>query len=847
VVNDLTDRAEAVADFTRHWEPFVARWSRLRRRKPAEAAALVDAALRDGLPGPDGAAGRAAVQEADALACARAVLARSGLFDAEGYAKANRQRIVRGEDPLRHYCRDGWRNLCAPSLDFDLWWYWVEHLDPTAEAVDPLLHYALEGRRAGLSPVPPPAPPRPAVVPEEPPRRVCLFAGYDRDGLVDPYVVDYLREIGRFADVYYLADGVLAPGELDKVAAVTKGAWSIPHAAYDFGSFSILARDLVGWDLVDSYDELLLANDSCFLVRPLDEVFARMDARACDWWSLQATSMEHHESYVTDDSPIPLAEAKESFIGPRRWTDVDYLHLSSYFLAFRAPVHQDPGFRWRIDTVSGQRDKHMVVHKYEVGLSRYLMDSGFDFDTWVDGLYAFHPLYSRHVFELLGKGFPLVKRNFLAENPRHVVGLEDWPERVRELVPDAPVELMAANIARVSPADRHATAYDVVVSRAGTPVPGSRPLSAYKVRTLDRETASHGHWWGFPVSAGGHRMDPGVRSVFEAVRDDPSIHKVVLTRSRALELPGENVTHLPITSPDGQRALVRCGRIFVDDEPDVVLPVALAPRHHDFVHVGMGLPFLPHSSVTRTESSWAKVRALVVSSQAEALVRAAGEADLALDRMWLTGLPRHDFLLRDAAALPHDVVAEEERLRARLDGRPLLAWWFRGGWGSDPDVLAPVRDWCRENDVVIGVRDARPDTRTSLARAFSTLGADWVDLSDRALVHASVAHRVASAVVTDGHPVAFDAVLLGRQVVHLVPDRTDQDERVAVAQWPHELQPDLVVRTTPADLVGALDCVTAPGTASVARGAVATLGSDLLDGFSGWRVAQRARSLVLGS
>ena len=154
----------------------------------------------------------------------------------------------------------------------------------------------------------------------------------------------------------------------------------------------MLARDLVGWDRLDGYDEVMLANDSCFLVRPLDEVFAEMDGRACDWWSLQATSMEFNEDDVGDEVSMPLDQAKRELVGPRRWSDVLYLHLSSYFQVLRRPVLDDPGFRFRLDTVCGQRTKQLVVDKYEIGISRYLMDSGFDFDTWSDALYPFHPL-----------------------------------------------------------------------------------------------------------------------------------------------------------------------------------------------------------------------------------------------------------------------------------------------------------------------------------------------------------------------------------------------------------------------------------------------------------------------
>ena len=125
------------------------------------------------------------------------------------------------------------------------------------------------------------------------PRRVCLFAGYDIDGLVDDYVVAAISELSRFADVFYLADGYVSETELAKLAPYTKGAWSQVHGAYDFGSAALLAETYVGWDVIATYDELIITNDSYYVLRPLDEMFARMDAQDCDWWGLQATKRDH--------------------------------------------------------------------------------------------------------------------------------------------------------------------------------------------------------------------------------------------------------------------------------------------------------------------------------------------------------------------------------------------------------------------------------------------------------------------------------------------------------------------------------------------------------------------------
>ena len=49
--------------------------------------------------------------------------------------------------------------------------------------------------------------------------------------------------------------------------------------------------------------ELLLVNDSCYLLRPLDTVFAAMDARACDWWGLQATKGIAATRTMPDEAP----------------------------------------------------------------------------------------------------------------------------------------------------------------------------------------------------------------------------------------------------------------------------------------------------------------------------------------------------------------------------------------------------------------------------------------------------------------------------------------------------------------------------------------------------------------
>jgi hypothetical protein len=438
--------------FAPAWARLVTAWLAAGEGSP-EAADLLRRALDEGLhalalpPAGDIAVGQG-------RRCEVAVVRLAGAVDETGYLAHNPPQAERGADPVDHFCRRGWRALRNPSLDFDVWWYWAEYLDPTDEsetATNPLVHYLLDGRHRGLLPLPRRTPRAETTVPAAP-RRACLFAAFDPDGLVDDCVVAYVAELARHAEVFVCFDGSLRPGQLDRLSGVAAGAWVRGHGAHDFGSWSVLARELVGWDALAAYDEVLLANDSCWLLRPLDEVFDRMDARPGDFWGLQLTA-RRFEPEPSQPQSVPLEEVKRSWLPATAFRYPELVHVGSYFLAVRRPVLDDPGFRRRLDAVVPQRDRANLVQKYETGTTQYLVGQGFDFATWVPDLRPNHPIYGPGVFDLLADGFPLFKRRFLVANPYDTPDLADWKARVLAAVPDAPVEMFERNLLRVADPD----------------------------------------------------------------------------------------------------------------------------------------------------------------------------------------------------------------------------------------------------------------------------------------------------------------------------------------------------------------------------------------------------------
>jgi CDP-glycerol glycerophosphotransferase (TagB/SpsB family) len=778
-------------EFVTRWHALAAAWATLRTTDPDQAGALLERALAEGLPAAavDGstAESRQDPSTEDVEECEAALIRLAGAFEVKRYRQANPTIRRSSDDPVLHFCREGWRTVRNPSRDFDVWWYTAEYLDPSDDRVNPLVHYLLVGRSEGLLPLPRRQHRVPTSYPEgHRVRRICLFAAHDVDGVVDDYVVAYLSELSRFADVFYLADGLIAPEELAKLDGIAAGAWSFPHGRYDFGSYSMLARQLVGWDVVETYDELLLANDSCYLLRPLEEVFARMDVATCDWWGLQVTAKRFEDDPQMPASPIPLAEVKEEMLPTSVMDYDDFVHVGSYFLSLRRPVIADHGFRKRLDEVAAQDTKIAVIYKYETGTTQYLIGQGYDFATFIPDLYPYHPVYGPHAFELIREGFPLLKRGFLADNPYDTPDLVDWKKRVLEHVPDAPVEMLERNLVRVSPDHRLKRSFAIRTLPDGT-VDRHRAMTGKQFRAEDRATPKFDHWWVFPVCAYDHTFAGNERAVFEEVRDDPSIKKIILTRSRRIEVSGENVVIVPINSPEAQHYVARARHVFVKHGPRINVPWPMSTTAHNVVNLWHGIPLKRFGFAAVEMSDSAREvnvrnnggsRAVVTSSKMDSLAMAAAMYPASYPDLWPTGLPRNDFIVRDEERLPEDLRGALDRLRAEADGRRIVMFLptFKDAQADayyrfTPEQIERLGGWLEHNGAVLAVREHMADRAHTYSRMLAPLAP--INLSSRRYPDLEVLYRAADVLISDYSSCLVDFLMTGRPVISFAYDYDD--------------------------------------------------------------------------
>lgn len=229
--------------------------------------------------------------------------------------------------------------------------------------------------------------------------RLAIFAHYDAEGRVRPYVIRHLAALREVCARTIFVSTSPVDGSRALLEPLVDEIRLRDNAGYDFGMWADAIAEL------PECDELVLTNSSVFgPLRSLSTLFAEMADRACDAWGIT-------ENY------------------DHAW------HLQSYFLVFRKSALASEAFRRFWKSVLPYRDKEQVIRAYEVGLSKFLVENGLELQAlvpharlWMTGASEWmRPLYRGlgnltclAPMQLLHHGMPYVKVELLRDNPARV-------------------------------------------------------------------------------------------------------------------------------------------------------------------------------------------------------------------------------------------------------------------------------------------------------------------------------------------------------------------------------------------------------------------------------------------
>jgi lipopolysaccharide biosynthesis protein len=200
-------------------------------------------------------------------------------------------------------------------------------------------------------------------------RRLVLFAHYDVNNIVSDPDLYLTRELATVcSDLVFVTNSVLSVDEMKKLRPFCSQLLARNNTGFDFAAWRD-AIETLGWNALRSYDEVVLANNSCYgPIFPISEMFSAMTKKPCDFWGVtgfpRAENSPRAEAAFLLDRTIPA-------------------HLQSYFLVLKANVVGSEAFAqfWR--RVENGDNFLQVVARYEIQLTETLARAGFEWNCYL--------------------------------------------------------------------------------------------------------------------------------------------------------------------------------------------------------------------------------------------------------------------------------------------------------------------------------------------------------------------------------------------------------------------------------------------------------------------------------
>ncbi|MCI8479247.1 MAG: rhamnan synthesis protein F [Oscillospiraceae bacterium] len=154
------------------------------------------------------------------------------------------------------------------------------------------------------------------------PKRACIYFIYDKDGMIDDYILYQLQDLREnISFLHCVINGKLTPEGRRRLEPLVDEIYVRENKGNDIGAYKA-ATKYIGWEKLGNYDELVLMNNTCFgPVYPFREVFDWAKVQDIDFWALTADSKVDwlgHNNY-------PHYNSAET-------------HYQSYFLTVRRPL-----------------------------------------------------------------------------------------------------------------------------------------------------------------------------------------------------------------------------------------------------------------------------------------------------------------------------------------------------------------------------------------------------------------------------------------------------------------------------------------------------------------------------
>ena len=228
-------------------------------------------------------------------------------------------------------------------------------------------------------------------------KRLGIYLVYDKQNIIDRYIGYFLKELKSCVSKLIVVCNMeqITQGE-EILREYADKIFFRENVGFDAGGFKDALCNLIGWETVFSYDELVLINDSMFgPFCPMREIFQGMSRRDVDFWGLT----KHAERNRPNENRVQE-------------------HIQSFFLVVRSLMLHSECFKVYWESMPYYTSFEEVVRGYEADFTSHFSLAGYTYDAWADtsvndsvNLENNYCQFSSIPHELIQKrNFPFLKR-----------------------------------------------------------------------------------------------------------------------------------------------------------------------------------------------------------------------------------------------------------------------------------------------------------------------------------------------------------------------------------------------------------------------------------------------------
>lgn len=232
--------------------------------------------------------------------------------------------------------------------------------------------------------------------------RLALYCFYDKEGVVDGYVLYFLRELRKtVSKICTVVNGKLTEGGRKALQECSDEVIERANEGLDAGAYAFFVKSR--YEEIRTYDELVFCNNSFFgPLYPLAEVFCEMEGRKekYDFWGM--TIHPSAQGVIHKSQKLPYVNE----------------HIQSYFIVFTKRVTTSDAFISFFRNLPGIHAFYEAVCLYELEITRVLSEAGFKYGSLVDssGLPLANSTILYPDILIKERKFPFIKRKVFIED-----------------------------------------------------------------------------------------------------------------------------------------------------------------------------------------------------------------------------------------------------------------------------------------------------------------------------------------------------------------------------------------------------------------------------------------------